>query len=521
MRGMVFSVQSWCFNKDITRNTPMSFPENSNFSGLLNMKNIDFLSVLSHLDDGVIIADVNGTILFYNTAQSKIDGLVSKDVIGLKVTDIYELNNRTSMIMQVIYRHAAIKNKAFFYRTRSGKIANTITSVYPLLNGETINGVICFVKDYELLYRSTPSSAITESRPDLGNGTQYTFADLIGNDPNFQRVVGMARKAASSSSPIMIQGETGTGKELFAQSIHNHSQRREQKFIGINCGAIPHDLLEGILFGTARGAFTGALDKPGLFEIAHGSTLFLDELLAMPLDLQAKLLRVVQEKRIRRVGSATETPVDVKIISSVSQNPRTAIRENRLRTDLFYRLAVVMVKLPPLHERQDSMNELISHFIEKYNNSLGTNVTYISEEVLDLFTTYQWPGNVRELEHLIEGAMNMAGREETIEIEHFTPGLDCLEQLDFTCLETPFSLSGSPGSPQAEETVKALESTQPHNLAKAQADQEKSAIKAALSAAEGNVTKAAKNLGISRQLLHYKIKKHGFYRMDFIRRSTL
>jgi len=319
----------------------------------------------------------------------------------------------------------------------------------------------------------------------------------------------------------MIQGETGTGKELFAQSIHNHSQRREQKFIGINCGAIPHDLLEGILFGTARGAFTGAIDKPGLFEIAHGSTLFLDELLAMPIDLQAKLLRVVQEKRVRRVGSTREIPVDVKIISSVSQNPRTAIRDNRLRTDLFYRLAVVMIKLPPLRERQDNMNELISHFIEKYNNSLGTTVTYISEEVLDLFSTYQWPGNVRELEHLIEGAMNMAGREETIGIEHFTPGLDCLEQVDFTCLETPFSLSGRSDSSHAEEPVKALESTQPHNLARAQADREKSAIKAALSAAEGNVTKAAKNLGISRQLLHYKIKKHGFYRMDFIQRPTI
>lgn len=499
----------------------MPFPENAELSSLLNMKNIDFLSVLSHLDDGVIIADVNGTILFYNTAQSKIDGLVPEDVIGLKVTDIYELNNRTSMIMQAIYRHAAIKNKAFFYRTQSGKIANTITSVYPLFNGETINGVICFVKDYELLYRSTPSSAITESRPDLGNGTQYTFADLIGNDPNFQRVVGMARKAASSSSPIMIQGETGTGKELFAQSIHNHSRRRDQKYIGINCGAIPHDLLEGTLFGTARGAFTGALDKPGIFEIAHGSTLFLDELLAMPLDLQAKLLRVVQEKRVRRVGSARETPVDVKIISSVSQDPRTAIRENRLRTDLFYRLAVVMVKLPPLRERQDSMNELISHFIEKYNTRLGTNVTYISEEVLDLFTTYQWPGNVRELEHLIEGAMNMAGREETIEIEHFTPGLDCLEQVDFTCLETPYSLPENSDHHKADPPVNPVDTTRGHTLARTQADREKSAIKAALSATQGNVTKAAENLGISRQLLHYKIKKHGFHRMDFIRRSTI
>lgn len=178
----------------------------------------------------------------------------------------------------------------------------------------------------------------------------------------------MARKAASSSSPIMIQGETGTGKELFAQSIHNHSQRREQKYVAVNCAAIPHDLLEGMLFGITRGAFTGAMDKPGLFEMAHGGTLFLDELLAMPVDLQAKLLRALQEKRVRKLGSSRETPVDVKVISSVSKDPRTAIRENNLRTDLFYRLGVVMIKLPPLRERQDGMHELVNHFIEKYNN---------------------------------------------------------------------------------------------------------------------------------------------------------
>ena len=501
----------------------MLLPENNSSTLLLDMKSIDFLSVLNQLDDGVIIADINGTILFYNIAQSIIDGLVPEEVIGLKVTDIYELNNRTSMIMQVIYRHAAIKNRAFFYKTCKGKVANTITSVYPLFNGEIVNGVICFVKDYELLYRSTPMISITESRPALGNGTQYTFSDLIGSDPAFQRVVGTARKAASSSSPIMIQGETGTGKELFAQSIHNHSPRRKQKYIGINCGAIPHDLLEGILFGTTKGAFTGALDKPGLFEIAHGSTLFLDEILAMPVDIQAKLLRVLQEKRVRRVGSAKEIPVDVKIISSVSQDPRTAIRENRLRMDLFYRLGVVMVKLPPLRERQDNMNELISHFIQKYNNSLGTNVNYISEEVLELFTTYKWPGNVRELEHLIEGAMNMAGKEETIGTEHFTPGMDCLEPLDFNSLTTAFPMMKTHGIPMPEEPVQALDSDRPNSFsfAQTQTDWEKSAIRSALTATGGNVTTAAKNLGISRQLLHYKIKKNKFCRTDFIRRPNI
>ena len=464
----------------------------------------------------MIIADANGTILFYNTAQSRIDGLAPRDVIGRKVTEIYDLNNRTSMVMQVISRKAAIKNRAFFYRTCSGKVANTITSVYPMLNGETIDGVFCLIKDYELLYQSTPMSAITDCRPELGNGTQYTFADLIGSGPNFQRTVGTARKAASSFSPIMIQGETGTGKELFAQSIHNESPRREQKYVAVNCAAIPHDLLEGMLFGTTRGAFTGSLDKPGLFEIAHGGTLFLDELLAMPVDLQAKLLRALQEKRIRRVGSAKETPVDVKIISSVSEPPRIAIRENRLRTDLFYRLAVVMVKLSPLRERENCLNELVYHFIEKYNQRLGTHVEEISQAVLDLFKAYQWPGNVRELQHLIEGAMNMAGQEKTIGLEHFTPGLDCLEEVDFTCRDTSFLPPETPVLFQYNQTS----GPPPKNLSQAQNNQEKSAVRAALSTAAGNVTMAAKDLGISRQLLHYKMKKHGLSRLDFIRRPS-
>lgn len=481
------------------------------FSSLLDMDTIDFFSVLNRLDDGVIITDINGTILFYNTAQSKIDGLAPQEAMGRKVTEIYELNNRTSTIMQVIYKHIPIKNQAFFYRTCSGKVANTITSSYPLFDNHIINGVICFVKDYELLKKSSPPAL--ECRSDLGNGTQYTFEDLIGSGPVFLRVKDTAQKAAASSSPIMIQGETGTGKELFAQSIHNHSPRRQKKYVGVNCGAIPHDLLEGMLFGTSRGAFTGALDKPGLFETAHEGTLFLDEVLAMPVALQAKLLRALQEKKVRRVGSVMETPVDVKIISSVSQDPRVAIKEKLLRTDLFYRLGVVMVKLPPLRERLDSMEALVRHFIQKLNNRLGTYVTQTSPQVNELFMAYQWPGNIRELEHLIEGAMNMAGQEKILGIEHFTPGLDSLEKLELNprifqaqSLQTP--------EPSARQT-------QPKSLAMIQADQEKKAVDMAMSASQGNVSQAAQALGISRQLLHYKIKKYRLFRGDYMPRPCV
>ena len=483
---------------------------------MLNMDEIDFLSVLNRLDDGVIITDANGTILFYNTAQSKIDGISADDAKGLKVTEIYELNNRTSMVMQCINHNASIKNRTFFYRTYTGKVVNTITSSYPLYTDGRVNGAICFVKDYELLRRSAPMPTREPFQVDLGNGTRFLFSNLIGSSHGFRQVIGIAKKAAASSSPIMIQGETGTGKELFAQSIHNHSPRQDRKFVAVNCAAIPHDLLEGMLFGTSRGAFTGALDKPGLFEIAHGSTLFLDELLAMPVDLQAKLLRALQENRVRRVGSVKETRVDVKIISSVNQDPRDAIRDGLLRTDLYYRLGVVMVKLPPLRDRQDSMAELADHFIKKYNTRLGTNVKAIAPEVMELFTAYRWPGNIRELEHLIEGAMNMAGQDSTIGLQHFGPGLDCLEQVDMTCTDPAITLFDSPAPGDAPHPLADTHI----NFAQTQKEREQSAVRTALTAANGNVTQAAKRLGISRQLLHYKLKKYGFRRIDFIRRPN-
>ncbi|MCG8531012.1 MAG: sigma 54-interacting transcriptional regulator, partial [Desulfovibrionales bacterium] len=403
----------------------MPTPKDQFHPHLMDLEIMDFLSVFDRLDDGVIIADLEGIILFYNQAMGKIDDIKPKTAMGKKVTQIYELNNRNSMMMQALYHQTALQNQIFFYRTMSGKVANTITSVYPLYNQGKIRGVICFSKDYERLKNSQPANEIQSEK---GNGTQYTFNDIIGSGPDFVRVKIAAQKAAASPSPIMIQGETGTGKELFAQAIHNHGPRYHEKYVAVNCAAIPHDLLEGMLFGTAKGAFTGALDKPGLFETAHKGTLFLDELLAMPVDLQAKLLRAIQEKQVRRVGSIRETPVDVKIISSVSQDPRVAIQENKLRTDLFYRLGVVMLKLPPLRKRMDSIEELSEHFIQKINIHMGTQVSGISPGVYDLFKSYDWPGNIRELEHLIEGAMNMVGSDPILDLEQFTPGFDSIEE---------------------------------------------------------------------------------------------
>ena len=480
-------------------------------SPLLDLQKINFLSILNRMDDGVIIADRNGVILFYNKSQAEIDGISPKEAVGSMVTDIYDLNRRTSLIMQCILYDRSIKNKTFFYRTASGRVVNSISSSYPLYTTERqINGAICFVKDYNRLQRSAPVPHKEPVSSDLANGTEYRFSAIIGSNPQLRQAITIAKKAADSGSPIMIQGETGTGKELIAQSVHNYGSRRNRKFMAVNCAAIPQYLMEGLLFGTSRGAFTGALDKPGLFEMAHGSTIFLDEVLSMPVELQAKMLRTLQTMRIRRLGSLKETRVDVKIISSVNQDPRAAIKEGKLRTDLYYRLGVVMVKLPPLRKNPETLAELTEHFIQKYNLKLGTHVKSISDEVAELFAAYHWPGNIRELEHLVERAMNMVDHEETIGIHHFGQGLDDLKQND--------SMGMAPLENHPVPFLSAHGLTLPGNFSKTRKQQERSAIIAAMTQTRGNVTKAASILGISRQLLHYKLKRLDLSRIDFLKR---
>lgn len=482
-----------------------------------DLQSIDFVSLLGTIDEGVIITDTQGVIYYYNETQAQIDDLDPQFVIGKKVTDIYELNSDTSLIMLCIQLGKPIRNRTFFYKTNFGKAANTITSTYPIRQDGQIIGVICLVKDYKILKSTTPVISLPDYKPRKANGTRYTFTDIIGNNLELIRSIGTSRAAADSSSPIMLIGETGTGKELFAQSIHNQSKRNAKPFVAVNCAAIPENLLEGLLFGTTRGAFTGAMDKPGLLEQANGSTLFLDELLCMPVSLQAKLLRVLQEKKVRRIGSTEETSLNVKIISSISKPPRDAIKCNELRIDLFYRIGVVMVKIPPLRERLDDLPELINHFLLTLNNTLGTNVHSVAEEVVNLFLSYHWPGNIRELEHLLEGALNVAGYDDELSMKYFSPVVDAMEILN----EFP-GTAGSPSetSSQKTEAKPPRPDALPSDLMKSQAEQEKDALRRVLAATGGNISRSSTLLGISRQLFHYKMKKHGLCREHFFSRSS-
>lgn len=481
-----------------------------------DVRKIDFVSIMDNMDEGVIITDHRGVIHYYNETQAQIDNLDRNFVIGKQVTDIYELSGDTSLIMLCIKLGRPIRNRTFFYKTKSGKVANTINSIFPMFRGSKVWGVICFVKDYQILRNTTPVVSIPGIELVRENGTRYTFADIIGHNPDLVRSVNTSRAAADSISPIMLIGETGTGKELFAQSIHNQSARNAKPYVAVNCAAIPENLLEALLFGTTKGAFTGAMDKPGLLEQANGSTLFLDELLSMPLTLQAKLLRVLQEKKVRRLGSANEIDLNIKIITSVSKSPRDAIQNNELRVDLFYRVGVVMVKIPPLRDRLDDLSDLVSHFLLKLNNSLGTNVRTLSDEVTHLFISYHWPGNIRELEHLLEGALNIIGFDEELSLKYFSAAIDTMDNADFDRKK-----SKPPTNPPARSSH--LNSQQRNdlpfsqkNLPESQSRNEYQTLLEALIATSGNISQASSILGISRQLLHYKMKKHGISREQFL-----
>lgn len=485
----------------------------------IDFSSIGLLDVLSHFDEGVIIADLSGKIVFYNRVMGKIDDLDPMAVIGKKVTEIYDLSNQTSILLRCIKTARPIVNDPLIYKTRFGKTAYTVDSALPLYNAGKLIGAVCFVKDYHLMQKAFDLAAksLQPVRTIYNNGTSFTFNDIAGRNREFQNAIAMAKMASESLSSVMIMGETGTGKELFAQSMHNISERKNYPYIAVNCAAIPENLLEGMLFGTCKGAFTGAIDKPGLFERANGGTIFLDEINSMPIGLQAKLLRVLQEKRLRRVGGLNETSLDLKVVSSVNSDPHRAIQEGNLRMDLFYRLAVIYIRIPSLRERPEDISLLAHHFIAVVNGELKRNVHGISRDVMDFFQIYLWPGNIRELKNTIESAINlMPVKDKIIEKHHlplyFSDGYQTLTKTKIMHVanfseKTEFN----PGDSSAD-----LDAGGP-SLPDRRLALEEELIFRALKACGGNVSMASRDLGISRQLLRYKMKKSGLERQTFLR----
>ncbi len=317
---------------------------------------------------------------------------------------------------------------------------------------------------------------------------RYTFANIIGRSPRMQAIFKMIERIARTTSTVLVTGESGTGKELIARAIHFASPRSKQRFLSINCGALPENLLESELFGHERGAFTGAVrDKKGLFQEAEGGTLFLDEIGEMSLVMQVKLLRVLQERSVRRVGGNREEPVDVRIIAATNQNLEERVAEGEFREDLFYRINVIPIELPPLRVRREDIPLLVNHFLEKYGRQMGIELPQISVEAMVALENHDWPGNVRELENLIERVLAM-NADETITTRHLP------SQLTGENLGPPELVTLPEEGIDLEEYLQELRIQM---------------MQQALERAEGVQTQAAELLGMSFRSFRYYAKKSG------------
>jgi two-component system response regulator AtoC len=316
---------------------------------------------------------------------------------------------------------------------------------------------------------------------------EYSFENIVSKNENMQKMFDVIKKVAQYKSTVLITGESGTGKELVARALHYNSERAQNPFIPVNCGAIPENLLESELFGHVKGAFTDAIrTKKGLFEEADGGTLFLDEIGELPGPLQVKLLRVLQEGEIRRIGESKSIKVDVRIVVATVKDLTKEVNEGRFREDLFYRLNVLPIHIPPLRERKEDIPLLIQHFINKYNQSMNKNVAGIDHKALEALMNHKWYGNVRELENTIERAVVLTDRE-NIELENLPIEVqEIKEELQLESL------------PDEEYSIKKASKTLEINL-----------IKRALKKTKGNHTHAARLLEISHRALLYKIKEYG------------
>ncbi|NLW22043.1 MAG: sigma 54-interacting transcriptional regulator [Tissierellia bacterium] len=454
---------------------------------LFSKENI--LNILDYIEEGIHIIDNNGKIMYYNQFAQRIDGIERDKVVGRHLLEVYpSLTHETSTLLTVIRTGKPIFNKEQTFINYKGERITTINSTIPIKDKGKILGAVEISKDITQVREMSEKIVDLQSKlyPNkAGEGKEtakYTFLDIIGQNKEMLRLKKIALQAAKTDAPVLIYGETGTGKELFVHSIHNASPRKDKPFITQNCAALPANLLESILFGTVKGGFTGAEDKHGLFQLANGGTLFLDEINSMPLELQSKLLRVLQDGNIRPIGETKSIHVDVRIITATNIPPEKAVKDGLLRKDLYYRLNVIGFKIPPLRERKDDIPILTQHFIDKMNKKLNKSVTGVSEEVMEIFMAHPWEGNVRELENLIEAVISIFD----------------IETIDKKHLPSKFR--------------KKTQSNRKYSLREIIEEKEKNIIQKALEEAEYNISHTAELLKIPRQTLQYKISKYNLKR---------
>lgn len=444
--------------------------------------------LLDHMSDGVHIIDQDGYTLAYNRAMERIEGVIPDEVIGKHFSEIFpKLDYTNSTLLQATRHDQVVEDFRQHYTNLRGERITTINHTYPIIVDGKNYGALEFSrnitdeKDLTDQVHQLIGGELLETKPNY-----YTFDMIIGSSELMQQALRIARRCAETDATVLIVGQTGTGKEMFAQSIHNASRRQHQRFIGVNCAALAESILESLLFGTVKGAFTGSVDRKGLFEQADRGTLFLDEINSLSPNLQAKLLRVLQEGFVRKVGGSQDIRVDVRIIAATNQPPREQVEQGTLRRDLYYRLNVMRLDLPTLSQRPEDIMELTERFIDKYSQKAGRDITGISHDFRDALKRHEFRGNVRELEHLIEATIHMKETDGELELsdlpDHFTRDMD-------------------------DQLLGLYREDQP--LMEYLADIERNLIQSAYFKEKGHVSNTAKRLGLPRQNLQYKLKKYG------------
>ncbi|KOA19407.1 acetoin dehydrogenase operon transcriptional activator AcoR [Clostridium homopropionicum DSM 5847] len=447
-----------------------SMIESNSYNMALEASKKNMESIFNCLPKGILTSDLSGTIKTMNENVTELFGFTEAE---MKERKMWDLIQDWHEIVDEIYNKKTFQDEDVYVNARKNRLQLNL-SVYPIYDSKMrIVEITCVFSD---LHKSRKRAAKI-----LCGQAIYTFDKIIGKNKKLVKTIDYAKKIADSRSTILITGESGTGKEVFAQSIHNYSDRKNMPFIAVNCGAIPRNLIESELFGYDEGAFTGAKrgGYSGKFEISDGGTIFLDEIGEMPLDMQIRLLRVIEEGVINRVGSSKQIPVNVRIIAATNKNLEEEVEKGNFRKDLFYRLNVLPLYLIPLRERKDDIPILIEYFMNKTSKHLNKRKVEIPEDYIQKIIEYDWPGNIRELENIIELMINYES------FEAFEMYGDIKNKSD---KEAEISSLDAP-----DISLEAME---------------KIHIKKVLDKYQGNVSLAAKALGIGRNTLYRKIKQH-------------
>lgn len=441
----------------------------------LKITNERFYQITESISEGIIRVDNTGKLISINRFARKMLSFNEKDILGEDFTQILSPDNRSEFIKGV-NNCKKFEEEEVHFKTRTGRKKTCIANITPIKHmGKSKEGVVITFRELKKIH-----SLVNKI---VGANAKFTFKDILGNSESIKKAIKLALISSKTNTTIILQGESGTGKEMFAQAIHNESDRRDYPFVFLNCGAIPRELVSSELFGYTEGAFTGAKrgGHPGKFELADGGTIFLDEIGDMPFDAQVSLLRVLEDRKVVRVGGHDVIPIDVRVIAATNKDLSKEVELGNFRSDLFYRINVMSIHTPSLRQRKDDIKIFIDYFLDKFCKSTDKKIKSIDKSFYREMFRYTWPGNVRELQNVIQTVVNVAEDNSVL-----------------TSKNIPSYINHIKGSSSNELKYKLMSLN----------EIEKQAIVNTIKQMDGNIAAAAKILGIGRSTMYRKMKKY-------------